>query len=243
MDEDQIKKRVKAQIKAVIKGSFQNIRESKHMIKVGDDALNKMLFSLNKTGKLTRKQQRSKSLAKAGHLKHQSNDEKEYETDNLNQILDSSNYRYSFEYLRNLREKYLILKEKLSKQQKQVHERKLDLSEFTLKISKFEKLISEEMRQEMKDFAFQSEADSSFEVSSNSSFDGMQSTKTKKKERVGSSKMSIWEKISKRNEEADAKAPSIPFNQNSRSCKQSVFRVRFNKVQRKWKPFLRVLAR
>ena len=72
----------------------------------------------------------------------------------LAKILEGNNYRYSFEYLRNLREKYLILKEKLSKQQKQVHERKLDLSEFTLKISKFEKLISEEMRQEMKDFAF-----------------------------------------------------------------------------------------
>ena len=88
------------------------------MIKIGDSALNSMLFSLNKTGDLERKHQRSKSLAKTKHLKHQLINERVYENSNFDGFIDSNNYRYSYEYLRNLREKYLILKEKLSKQHK-----------------------------------------------------------------------------------------------------------------------------
>ena len=109
---------------------------------------------------------------------------------------------YSYEYLKNLREKYQILKEKLSKQKQQIHVMKVDLSEFTMKISNFEKLISQEIKVEMRDLAAKSEVESS--DSSKSSMEQVQSrANQQKKQKKIEDQLSIWDKIQKRNKEAE----------------------------------------
>lgn len=144
----------------------------------------------------------------------------------LNRLMnkDPKNFKYSFENLRNLREKYMILKEKIFKQSKQTHERKLDYAEFKLKVKKFEKLITDEMKNEMKDFTFQSEADTSFDGSSRS----LNSAKIngKKKKISSGNKFSIWEKIDRRNKIAK-NLLNISQAENSAKGKLSSSKINF----------------
>jgi hypothetical protein len=73
------------------------------------------------------------------------------------------------------------------------------------------------MREEMKDFAFQSEGESSFEMSYDSSSDGspLRSKRGRKKDKTSSHEgMTLWEKIRKRNREARNRMPAITFDTN-----------------------------
>ena len=214
LNDEEVKANVLIDLKKKIKNSYSCLRHKKNSVQVKDLSIWSMLYMF-KPGEL--------DFTTLGHS------EEKY---------TSNTYRYSYEFLKNLREKYLILKEKLTKQMKQVHERKLDLSEFTLKISKFKKLISEEMRQEMKDFAFQSEADSSFELSSNSSGDNnIIQGKRKKETNSSTERMSIWEKIDRRNKEAKQKIPAMRYGNKSVDSNKNIT-TSFSRVNKEYNRFL-----
>jgi len=184
-------------------GNFSNIRKNSVNLQIDESKLDSILYMYRAT------------------------QNEEDEKTNKEEMINTNSYRYSYEFLKNLRMKFLNNSEKLSKYQKQLQERNLDLLEFNPKLSKFHRLIATEIKMEMRDFAFDSKSELEFNQPSEHLLSGVDdeltdkaSTSIRKRRSTNRSRevekpqpkeqIQIWDKINKRNKIAKSMMPKLP---------------------------------
>ena len=110
-----------------------------------------------------------------------------------------------------MREKYSILKEHEEKQRKQVLQTKVDLQEFKIKSQKFERILTEKLRDDLKEFAQEErEFSSNFESQSESQEEPPSSRR--KEQNLRYQRLSVWDKLNMKRLTIEASRGGSPKN-------------------------------
>ena len=145
----------------------------------------------------------------------------------------TKNYRYSVTFLKNLRLRYQSIVDKLSKCTKQLHERNISLSEFNLKMSKFESLITSELKDELKQFVF--ETDVFFKPLSKDSSSHLLSSSMLSEHshpKISKGQETLWDKIERRNKQAKGKVPCLPNSSKKKKYNYTSFSTVYKEYQK-----------